>query len=654
MTATEISKLAGVTRATVSNWRRRHEDFPQPVGGTEARPVFDRNEVQSWLSSRGTDISESPLSRLRTAVRSSLTADESVEVAKLLVHPAGSTSPDQASDAVSRILKAARAIVPSEGLAAVADVLTESALTEPGTYATAEPVAELMVTLAAAGTPIDTVLDPACGSGYLLLAAAREGATGLFGQDVLAVQATRARLLIGAEIEKQPEIEVGDSLLADAFAGKGFDVVLCDPPGSGAAPSEDDLALGDPRLAYGIPPKSEAELAWALQSLVHARIGGYAVLLLSPGAASRPTGRRIRSALLRAGAVRAVIALPQRVAQPWAFSLHLWVLQGPDPSTRPGHTVLFIDTESLGADGAVDWPTVEETITTAWRSFLRPRSRPIAVPGLVAEVDVIGLLDDTVNLAPSAWMSSSLDPETMAGEATAALSDLESTVAELAAAVTAVDTFEPAVTDWRTATVLELVNGGALHWFPPGTTGVDSGGDHAVWRTIEHRDIARGTGPSGTVRLDNPDSQLIVQPDDILLAPLPKSSTHTDLRLKVAGPDDVGALPGRGVAILRAVPDRTDPWFLAAFVAEGDGLPTGTTSWIRGDRLRTRIPLLAMAQQRRCGAAYRRIYEVHLASARVTAEVRKATDLLTGGLTAGVLVPAADDTNDNNFRGGNA
>lgn len=39
MTAAEISRIAGVTRATVSNWRRRHDDFPAPSGGTtSSRP----------------------------------------------------------------------------------------------------------------------------------------------------------------------------------------------------------------------------------------------------------------------------------------------------------------------------------------------------------------------------------------------------------------------------------------------------------------------------------------------------------------------------------------------------------------------------------------------------------------------------------------
>lgn len=49
VTAAGIARLAGVGRAAVSNWRRRHADFPKPVGGTEASPSFALAEVEHWL-----------------------------------------------------------------------------------------------------------------------------------------------------------------------------------------------------------------------------------------------------------------------------------------------------------------------------------------------------------------------------------------------------------------------------------------------------------------------------------------------------------------------------------------------------------------------------------------------------------------------------
>ncbi|MET8447816.1 N-6 DNA methylase [Streptomyces sp. NPDC005209] len=60
VTAAGIARLAGVGRAAVSNWRRRHADFPKPVGGTETSPSFALVEVEAWLRKQG-KLAEVPL-----------------------------------------------------------------------------------------------------------------------------------------------------------------------------------------------------------------------------------------------------------------------------------------------------------------------------------------------------------------------------------------------------------------------------------------------------------------------------------------------------------------------------------------------------------------------------------------------------------------
>ncbi|MET7677177.1 helix-turn-helix transcriptional regulator, partial [Streptomyces seoulensis] len=60
VTAAGIARLAGVGRAAVSNWRRRHPDFPKPVGGTETSPSFALAEVEAWLRAQG-KLAEVPL-----------------------------------------------------------------------------------------------------------------------------------------------------------------------------------------------------------------------------------------------------------------------------------------------------------------------------------------------------------------------------------------------------------------------------------------------------------------------------------------------------------------------------------------------------------------------------------------------------------------
>ena len=46
VTAAGIARFAGVGRAAVSNWRRRHSDFPRPVGGSVSSPSFALPEVE--------------------------------------------------------------------------------------------------------------------------------------------------------------------------------------------------------------------------------------------------------------------------------------------------------------------------------------------------------------------------------------------------------------------------------------------------------------------------------------------------------------------------------------------------------------------------------------------------------------------------------
>jgi type I restriction enzyme M protein len=70
---TEIAVLTGVSPAAVSNWRRRHHDFPLPVRGSSP-PAFPSEQVLAWLDERpvpssnlapGEDVSTTYADRVR-------------------------------------------------------------------------------------------------------------------------------------------------------------------------------------------------------------------------------------------------------------------------------------------------------------------------------------------------------------------------------------------------------------------------------------------------------------------------------------------------------------------------------------------------------------------------------------------------------------
>lgn len=52
MTIGEIADALGLTRAAVTNWRRRHEDFPAPHGSRGDEPVFAPDRLAQWLDTR--------------------------------------------------------------------------------------------------------------------------------------------------------------------------------------------------------------------------------------------------------------------------------------------------------------------------------------------------------------------------------------------------------------------------------------------------------------------------------------------------------------------------------------------------------------------------------------------------------------------------
>ncbi|WP_129843905.1 N-6 DNA methylase [Streptomyces sp. RFCAC02] len=398
MTAAEISRIAGVTRATVSNWRRRHDDFPAPSAGTESSPLYDLPAVQAWLRGRGHTSIASPTEELRTALRllgpgsgvaarqfplvaaaSRRTPEELAELAAM--------SDDQLTARAEKIAGESPAAVPGAepvhygpgdadvvrallgcvreaGPQAAVDVLAERELDEgaaSGVYQTPEGLALLMARLLPTG--VSRVLDPACGSGMLLAVAAQQGARELFGQDSLPVQGRRTavRLLLAAP-EAETAIRVGDSLRDDAFPDVTVDAVLCNPPFADRDWGHDELAY-DPRWAYGLPPRFESELAWVQHALAHLEPGGHAIMLLPPALAFRASGRRVRAELIRGGALRAVVSLPARAAYPLHIGLQIWMFQRPEPGGTDRTTVLFIDGEGEQRDSAPGTASATDTAT---------------------------------------------------------------------------------------------------------------------------------------------------------------------------------------------------------------------------------------------------------------------------------------------------
>uniref|UniRef100_UPI002810F9E8 N-6 DNA methylase n=1 Tax=Streptomyces sp. TaxID=1931 RepID=UPI002810F9E8 len=554
--------------------------------------------------------------------------------------------------------------VRDEGAQTALGVLAERELEDSaasGAYRTPAPLADLLARLVP-GSPA-RVLDPACGSGTLLAAAAARGAYELYGQDSLPVQARRTAVGLTLTVKEGTDVTVrtGDSLRVDAFPDLTVDAVLCNPPYGDRDWGHDELAY-DSRWAYGFPPRAESELAWVQHALAHLEPGGHAVLLLPPATASRSSGRRVRAELVRSGALRAVAALPPGAAIPLHIGLQVWVLQRPEP-TRPAYrTVLFVDTAGEPAapgrggtrSGAVDWARVTERIVSAWTAYAGDPDGFAARAGVARAVSVVDLLDEVVDVTPARQVRASradVDPPELAREAAAFREELAAAARAVAerAGTAPWGAAGASAREWRTATVSDLARGGALKVLrtvpiSPRATAAEAGDARAGADGGERRpvltgdDIAHGTGPTGRA----PDMRAEQTPEiaagDVLVRNLVGGSGPV---ARIAGEAEAGALLGTGVHLFRPDPARLDPWFLLGFLSSEANLAGASTgsSTLHLSPGRLRVPLLPLAEQRRYGEAFRHVEALREQARRAQHLAEETARLVSGGLTGGQLVP---------------
>ncbi len=372
VTAADIARLAGVTRAAVSNWRRRHDDFPAPVAGTKSSPLFALSQVRAWLERQDKGSAESPEVRLWHALRGAY-PDSMVrgicEVVEALLRG------DREETAA---LSAARALAAETSPAQVLGALVERLRNSPHRADTETSSTARLVRAVArvAGTEAASVFDPACGIGSLLLAVGAPGAHRT-GQEADADAARLARLRAEVESCAPAEVRVGDALRADAWPGHRAELVVCDPPTAGADWGREELLL-DTRWELGLPPRAEAELAWLQHAYAHTAPGGRAVVVMSTSAAYRRTGRRIRAEMVRRGLLTDVVALPAGMASAHSQPVHLWVLRRPADASDAASSVRMVDLSGADPDGPLE-----------------------AAEHQRAEVALVDLLDDRVDLTPA-------------------------------------------------------------------------------------------------------------------------------------------------------------------------------------------------------------------------------------------------------------
>ncbi|MET7959372.1 N-6 DNA methylase [Micromonospora zamorensis] len=624
ITAAEIARLAGVGRAAVSNWRKRHPDFPAPVGGTTASPEFDLIQVEQWLRTQGKLPELATADRLwrhLAAASDSPAAGLAAVGAFLLARQRGSRSglPDAQ---LAPLLPDVDALADELGAQGAFDELWQR-FSAPGPgrpFATPDDLADLMNGLASVGG--GSVLDPAAGSGAILRAAVRAGSTSVYGQELDPDLAKLASLWLALH-DVSGEVSTGDSLRTDAFAGRTVDAVVCHPP-FGATNWGDEELGHDPRWIVGTTPRTEPELAWAQHALAHLRVGGHAVLLMPPTVASRRAGKRIRGELLRRGHLRAVIALPPGVAAPHGVPLHLWVLRRAATDAPPPARALLID--AAGADLTDTAPRVLD----AWRAFATAPEGDVEEAGFARAVPVIELLDEEVDLTP-ARRQPAVVSEASGEHLVRTRERLAAIVGELPALLPQV-TPAPDGADGLFLTVGELAKTGALQLVGPIRAGTSTPApDGPLVLTVQ--DVLAAVEASGRVD-DRFGQEIPLAVGDVVV---PMIARQLTARVVTAE----GALLGRNLYLLRPNPAALDPWFLAGQLrtSANEKQSSSLSGTMRIDIRRAQVRRLSLDEQRAYGAAFRRL-EAFEAAVRETAVLgAELVQLTADGLARGVVRP---------------
>lgn len=221
-----------------------------------------------------------------------------------------------------------------------------------GEYYTPQEVSELLTKLATLGkTEVNKVYDPACGSGSLLLKAAKilgkeNVRLGFYGQEINLTTYNLCRInmfLHDIDYDKF-DIACEDTLITPMhWDDEPFEVIVSNPPYSIKWKGDDDITLiNDPRYAPAgvLAPKSKADLAFIMHSLSWLATNGTAAIVCFPGVMYRGGAeKKIRQYLIDNNFVDCIIQLPDNLFYGTSIATCIMVLK----KAKKDNCTLFID-----------------------------------------------------------------------------------------------------------------------------------------------------------------------------------------------------------------------------------------------------------------------------------------------------------------------
>ncbi|MCH5240718.1 MAG: type I restriction-modification system subunit M [Muribaculaceae bacterium] len=220
-----------------------------------------------------------------------------------------------------------------------------------GEFYTPQEVSQILADIVTTGkTRLRSVYDPTCGSGSLLIRAARNGrAEDIYGQEKnpTTYNLCRMNMLLHGIKFKNFKIENNDTLEKDEFLDRtgadGFDAVVANPPFSATWTAAQKF-LSDDRFSRAgvLAPKSKADYAFILHMIHHLNEGGTMACVAPHGVLFRGASEgAIRRYLIEnKNYIDAIIGLPANIFYGTSIPTCILVLK---KCRKEDDNVLFID-----------------------------------------------------------------------------------------------------------------------------------------------------------------------------------------------------------------------------------------------------------------------------------------------------------------------
>ena len=221
-----------------------------------------------------------------------------------------------------------------------------------GEFYTPQEVSELLTKLAVLGKKsVNKVYDPACGSGSLLLKAAKilgkdNVRNGFYGQEInlTTYNLCRINMFLHDVGYDKFNIACEDTLVSPQhWDDEPFEVIVSNPPYSIKWVGDDNAVLiNDPRYSPAgvLAPKSKADFAFIMHSLSWLATNGTASIVCFPGILYRGGAeQKIRRYLIDNNFVDCIIQLPDNLFFGTSIATCIMVLK----KSKKDNSTLFID-----------------------------------------------------------------------------------------------------------------------------------------------------------------------------------------------------------------------------------------------------------------------------------------------------------------------